>query len=177
MNFALYSPDFLATYATRYEPPYWIYTVTPRNYEQPIYQADLDFAEAPYNALGGEYPIALGDTLEVFLLQHRVLVVGVRVEVVEPAVGLILTPITRSGVTFNSVDCTYRQEKLLAPFGGTVDRNVVLSDHSFVVEEPDYLGFRLSGAVPALNELNLRVTLSVSDEFSLAARTNSTKDS
>src|SRR5690606_18386826 len=115
-----------------------------------------------------------GDVLELFLLQHRVLVVGAEIEVVSPATGLIIQPCTRSGVHFDSINCTLTSKAIYAPFGGKLDRTTELETHSFVVEEPDFFGLRIISGAAGLTDLAINVTLSVSDEFSLHSNTNST---
>lgn len=175
MNYGLYTTDFLKTYGERYTPPYWIYTVIPRNYDQPLYYSHIDFAEAPYNELEWHYLVANGDILEVFLLQHRVLVVGVEIEIVSPA-DIVLRPVTRSGILFDAVDCSLGKKEIYTPFGGLLDRATDLQTHSFRVEEPDYFGFQILSGAANLSQLEIAVTLSVADEFSLDTFSNSTKD-
>lgn len=175
MNFGIFSNDFLNTYEERYSPPYWLYTVTPRNYDQPIYYKHVDFGQAPYNELEGHYLVANSDTIEFFLLQHRVLVVGAEVEIVTPS-DMVLRPVTRSGIPFDYVECSSKHKTIYTPFGGILDRATSLLDHSFRVEEPDYFGFEVVAGAQNLASLEIAVTLSVSDEFSLDTHSNSSKD-
>lgn len=178
VNYSLYSAErtLTAPFAVRYSPPYWLYTVPPRRYEQPAYAAELDFSDPPLDDLTTYYGVKDGDILETFLLQHRVLVVGAEIEVVEPAVGLILQPRTRSGIIFDAINCSQKSKAMHAPFGGKVGRSTNLKDSSFVVEEPDYFGLDIVSGVGELHNLGLRVTLAVSDDFDLDSRNNSTKD-
>lgn len=175
MNYGLFSRDLMRTYGERYTPPYWQYTVVPRNYEEPVYRASLDFASPEYLPLSEFFLLNTGDILEVFLLENRMLVTGVQVEIREPAEGVVLQPVTRSGVYFDPINCFAETKAIYAPFGGRVGRTTNLATHSFRVEEPDYLGFRIVSGAFNLIELAIDVTLGVSDTFSLDTPSNSSK--
>lgn len=175
MNYGIFSSDFTNTYGERYTPPYWMYTVIPRNYDQPLYRAELDFGEEPYNLLNSYFQVLDGDILEAFLMQHRVLVTGVAVQIVMPA-DIIIQPVTRSGILFDPIDCSVPSDRIYTPYGGILDRATDIAQHSFRVEEPDYIGFKVISGSANLNDLSMVVTVSVSDEFSLDTLSNSTKD-
>lgn len=174
MNYGLFTADFLNTYGERYTPPYWQYTVVPRNYEQPVYRMEVDFGLPPYNELDWHYLVQDGDVLEFFILRNRVLLVGVDIEIVSPA-EVVLEPVTRSGVPFNVIDCSLPSRQVLTPFNGILDRATSLVEHSMRIEEPDYLGMRIVSGALNLTDLSIIVTASVVDEFSLDTKSNSTK--
>lgn len=175
MNYGLFTTDFLKTYGERYAPPYWMYTVIPRYYEEPLYYSHIDFGSEPFNQLEWFYNVGNGDILEFFLLQNRVLLVGVEVEIVTPA-NIHLLPVTRSGVPFDIIDCSQQGKNIYRPFGGLLDRATDLLEHSIRIEEPDYLGFMVVSGAENLVDLEIAVTVSVADEFSLDTKSNSTKD-
>lgn len=175
MNYNLEATDFAGTYAEDYSPAYWDYTVVPRVPEDPAYIADLDFAMPPLANLT-YYGVTNGSILEVFRLTKRVLITGLKIEVVVPVEGLVIQPVTHSGVFFDAIDCGVLSARTLRPFGGTLDRDTDLLLHSFRIEEPDYLGLKLVTGAAGLGNLALNVQLAVSDTFSLDTLSNSTKD-
>jgi hypothetical protein len=176
MNLNLQKPNYLQTFAGEFSPPYWQYTVVPRVPEDEPYRVELDFAELPLADLLPYWGIADKDILEIFLLDKRVLFVGIKIEVQTPAENLVITPVTRSGVLFSSIDCSVKSNNTYLPFGGILDRNTDVLLHAFRVEEPDYLGLKIESGVATLDSLLLQVELVVSDEFSLDTLSNSSKD-
>lgn len=174
MHYGLFSSDFLRTYKDRYVEPYWYYTVVPRNYNQPVYETILDFSEPPFDAIEWYYNASNGDILELFILDNRVLVTGVTVAVEIPS-EVQIEIISRSKIPFGQIDCSEAGQITLTPFGGVLGRTTNLQEHSFVVEEPDYIGIKLVSGAENLAALRLKVTALVDDLFTPQAKTNSSK--
>lgn len=174
MHYGLFSTDLLRTYKDRYVAPYWYYTVIPRTYNQPIYEKLLDFSEPPYDEIEWYYNAQNGDVLELFLLENRVLVDGVTLDIQIPA-DIEIQVVTRSNILFDVVDCSSEKRIIVTPFGGYLDRSTDVASHSFVVEEPDYVGLKIISGHQNLAELRINVTALVSDSFDINAKTNSSK--
>ena len=163
------------TFNNRFTLPLWTYIVSPRVENQPIYTGYLDFTEYPLIEFVAEHAPANGDTLEVFWLLKRILLIGVQIEVNIPA-PIVLRPVTNSGILFDNIDCSTNKKIILTAFGGELDRSTDLDIHSIVIDDPDYLGLRIEAGAQHLEELSIQVQLSMSDEFAWDTRTNSAKD-
>lgn len=158
-------------FASRFTLQLWQYVVPPRTPEDRPYIVDLDFAEDPLFSFVEQFAPQSGDVLEVFTLRRRVLVTGVSVEVAHPTAGLLLRPVTNSGMVFDEIDCSIRSKAMYAIDGGIVDRATNLVEHSVLIDDPDYFGFQIIGSGD-LTALCLEVQLAVSDQYSYKARTN-----
>lgn len=165
MNIGLFSADPKKTYGDMFTAPYWLYTVLPRTCDEPVYRKEVVSLEAD---------IHNGDTLEIFILDKRVLFAGAQIEIALPS-EVVLQPTTRDGIVFDPVYCGTPQKKTYMPYGGILDRATDVKAHSFVVEEPDYFGFKVLSGAENIPDLLLIVTLSVLDDFAIDSKTNSTK--
>lgn len=165
MNYNIAKPlEPSRNFAARFSPPYTIYIVGPRKPEDAPYMADLDFGKYPLVYFVAENNPGNGDILEVFTLDRRVQLIGLRIEVVAVA-PVILQPVTNSGISFPVFDCT-------APKDTTF---VLPPEQALVIDDPDYLGLQILDGAEFLNELFIRVQLVVSDTFSHKTPTNSVK--
>lgn len=163
--------DVYRTFAVRFPYNLWEYTVIPRVECQPPYVADLDFSSPVL--VSALPPLVAGDTAEVFILDKRILLTGAKIEVVEPAPGLLITPVTRSGQLFDTIDAGEYSQEVYAIGGGVLDSSVDLRYRSVIIDDPDYFGIKLGGSVVALNQLHINIQLAISDCFSIHMRTNS----
>jgi hypothetical protein len=166
----------LVTFARKFTLPLWQYVVPPRTPEDQPYIVDLDFAVDPLAQFIAVYQPVDKDVLEVFELRRRVLITGLRVEVEEPAAGLVIRPVTNSGMVFDPIDCTLRSDKTYVLNGGTLDRSTDLIKNSVLIDDPDYLGFRIESGVGELDALRMRVELVANDTFPWWATTNYAHD-
>lgn len=164
--------DPYATFAKRYTLPLWQYIVPPRTPEDEPYIVDLDFAVDPLAQFVAYHTLGSNDVLEVFDLRRRVLVTGLKVEVEEPAEGLILQPVTNSGMVFDAIDCSIRSDKTYVLGGGTLDRTTDLIEHSVLIDDPDCLGFKILQGAAEIETLKLRVELVANDDYPYWARKN-----
>lgn len=164
--------DPFATFAKRYTLPLWNYIVPPRTPEDPMYIADLDFAVDPLAQFIAFNVLQSNDVLEVFDLRRRVLLTGLKVEIEEPAYGLIIKPVTNSGMLFDDIDCSLRSDKTYVLNGGTLNRNTDLIKNSVLIDDPDYLGFRIVQGASEIETLRMRVELVANDEFPYWATPN-----
>lgn len=159
-------------FAARFPLSLWQYVVPPRKPEDALYITYLDFAEDPLFSFADYYKPISGDVLEIFELRRRVLFTGVQIEIVQPAEGLIIRPVTNSGIIFQTIPCDVRSRTLYAVDGGVVDRATDIDLHSRLIDDPDYFGLKIESGSVNLTQLALRIELAVSDEYSAFARTN-----
>lgn len=175
MNYNLQSTDEPSrNFAARFTSPLWRYIVGPRSPEDAPYLVDLDFTTPPLSELVAFYPIIDEDVLEVLWLTRRVLVTGVKIEVVATA-DMVIRPVTNSGMVFGAIDCNVTSEHTYTLNGGVLNSSSDVLGNSIVVDDPDYLGIRIEAGAEYLGALSLRVQLMVSDGFSAYAPTNSSK--
>lgn len=162
-------------FAHMFARPLWLHGNIPRIPEDAAYIANLDFTKDEYLRDFLSYYIPTdGDILELFVLDRRVLLIGAQIHIRTPA-GLVFTPVTNSGVPFDSVNAAIRQKTTYLVNGGKLDSTTVIADHSILLEEPDYFGIRLDAGATNLQYLDVQVQLVVRDEFSPYAPTNSSK--
>lgn len=164
--------DYSATFARKYTLPLWTYVVPPRTPEDVPYIADLDFAIDPLAQFIAFTVLQSNDVLEIFELRRRVLVTGIKVEVEEPAIGLIIKPVTNSGMVFDDIDCSIRSNKTYVLNGGTLDRNTDLIKNSVLIDDPDYLGIRIVQGAHEIDSLKVRIELVANDEYPYWATPN-----
>jgi hypothetical protein len=96
----------------------------------------------------------------------------VQIDITSPAIGLTLTPVTNSGILFDTIDASVKSKSTYAVNGGLLDINTNLKQHSVVIDNPDYLGILLGGSVAGIASLNMKITLSTSEEFAVTDPTN-----
>lgn len=176
MNYNLQNlSDPLKTFARHYVLPLWQYIVGPRTPEDVPYETDLDFTEGLLWEFVEDYEPTYNDVFEVFRLFKRVRITALQVTIDKPApVGLI--PVMDSGTPYDLIDCSTTKTVYLTPFGGALDRTTDLEIHSLLIDDPDYLGFRIDSGVAYLQDLAIRVQLVVTDTFPYDARSNSAVD-
>lgn len=168
MNYNVVSPIYgEEVFAERFVEPLHLYPLQAPRPEDIPYVRWLEFSTeiALVDLLDVTPPVA-GDVLEVFHLFRRVLVHGMRVKVIAPVAGLILTPVTNSMAPFDPVDCTYVSDKTYLPGGGVLNETTSLVDRSFIIDIPDYAGLRIDDLGTGLDGLELKVTLVVGLQFS-----------
>lgn len=175
-NYSLVSgTDPLRGFVYRYTKPLWLHGNIPRVPEDEAYVVSLNFkGNVSLSEFLAYYAPQNGDTLEVFNLDKRVLVIGVQVTVEGPA-DVVLQPVTNSGAPFDQINCAHRTTATYLVNHGVMDKTTVVSQHSLLLEEPDYFGFQIVSGAENLQYLNIRVQLIVRDEYDWFARSNSSK--
>lgn len=165
----------LRTFSRRYDMPLWQYVVQPRTYYADPYISRLDFQEPLLNEFLAYYAPKDGDVLEVFALTKRVLVVMLQVDVKTPA-DVVIQPVTHYNIQFDQVDCNIAGPHDLLVGGGVPGPTINLAQSAILVDDPDYLGFKIISGAENLSDLVIDFTLSVQDEYPWWATTNSLKD-
>lgn len=165
----------LRTFSRRYDMPLWRYVVPPREYYAEPYISRLDFQEPSLAEFLAYYPIEDDDILEVFALTKRVLVVMLQVDVKTPA-NVVVQPVTNYNIQFDPVDCNIAGPVNLLVGGGKPGPTINLAQSAILVDDPDYLGFKIISGAENLSDLVIDFTLSVQDEYPWWATTNSLKD-
>lgn len=157
--------DPLRTFADRHPYPLYQYIQSPPKEGDRVWVQEYDFLEFPLSEIVGVFNPAIGDVLEVELLDRRVQFQGLRISVVTPALGVSLEPFTNSGATFDFVDCNEISEYVYLPFGGKMNKSTDLRETSFVLDDPDYIGLRVLSE-SYINTLNIRIAVMYSNTFS-----------
>lgn len=154
------------TFSAMFPYNLWEYTVIPRVECSPPYVAEYDFSSPVLvSALPPLYP---GDVLEIFTLDKRILLTGAKIEVIRPAPGLLITPVTNSGKLFDTIDASIYSNEVYAIGGGVLDSSVDLRYRAVIIDDPDYFGLRLSGSTANISQLQLGIQLAVSDCFDIS---------
>lgn len=171
-SYNLFSPDcgYNRTFAKIFNEPLHLYPIIPPECGYPGYFKVIDFSAWPYNKFLDEVVLADGDVLEIFPLVRRVLFQAVRVDVVDAA-DISITPVMNSPVCMDTVDANSRGSHTYLPFGGVLDTNTNLTDTSFIIQQPDYLGIRLE-TVANIAELKIALAIASDTQFSATAPTN-----
>lgn len=154
--------------------PLWNYIVLPRKPEDAPYLQYIYFNEFPFNEFLANTPLVNGDVLEIFELQRRVLFTGIQIEVIRTA-NVVITPVTNSGIVFDSVDCNEISELTYVLGGGVLSQSTDLLAKSIVIDDPDYIGLRIESGAENLSGLQIMIQATASDEFAWNTPSNSAK--
>lgn len=176
MNFNVREPSQPSrNFAARFTEPLYTYIVGPRIPEDDPYIADLDFTQYPLRHVPDFFMPNNGDTLEIFWLVRRVQLQALHVQIIHPA-QVVFRPHTNTNMAnFIEVDCSHIHDTTYAINGGVVDSSTDLLSKAIVIDDPDYLGFRIEQGAGYLTDLHMRVSLIVSDAFPWNMQTNSPK--
>lgn len=161
-------------FASRFTLPLWNYIVLPRVPEDVPYLTNLFFDEYPLKQFSETTILQNEDVLEVFLLDRRVLLTGVQVKVVQTA-DVVLRLVTNSGLIFDTIDCNELSELTYIINGGVLEQSTDLVANSIVIDDPDYIGFRIESGAENVDDLQISVQVTASDEFAWYTPTNSAK--
>lgn len=153
------------TFADRYPYPLYQYVqAPPKQCDEPwIYT--YDFSTVPLVDYIALMEPVQGDVLEAVLLNRRVEFQALQVKISSPAPGLLLTPFTSSGALFDTIVCGDIGEAIYLPFGGKLDSSKNLTDTSFVLDSPDYIGLMFANS-NSISTLRIELTVIFSDTFS-----------
>jgi hypothetical protein len=163
-------------FASRFVLPLWNYIVPPPKPEDVPYVGRYNFAALPLSGFLTAYSPQVGDTLELFWLRRRVRFLGFEFKITAAAPGLIIQPVTNSGVLFDAIDAGQISANSYAVNGGLLNAATELETHAIVIDDPDYLGLELGGSIAGLGSLDFTITLIVSEQFSAYDFDNSTAE-
>lgn len=159
------------TFAKRFTQPLWRYIVLPPR-EDTLYLKWFTPAESPLEQFFDATTVDTGDVIELFTLDERVVFQGVQIEVLLPAAGITLTPVMNTPTQFESINCGGASKAIYLPQGGTLTEATNLTDTQFIIDNPDYFGFRVDAAGGDWAALQVQVTLMVNEQFDAELPTN-----
>lgn len=176
MHYAPYDKygRYLHTFARRFTQPLWRYIVLPPR-EDSLYLKWFVPTEQPLAQFFSAYTPVVGDVLELFTMDERVVFQGAQIEVLLPAEGITLTPVMNTPTQFDSIDCGAVGSAIYLPQGGKLTESTNLTDSQFIIDNPDYFGFRVDAADGSWADVQVQVTLMVNEQFAADLPTNASQ--